>query len=273
MTEYRNLRIDRADHVAEVVLDRPHKLNALTFDMFDQMRRAFTELDGDDDVRVVILRGEGRMFTAGLDLISSMSALAPGDDSNSPNQNSRKLYRLIKDLQAGVSAMADCSKPVIAAVHDRCIGGGVDFISGCDIRVCSAEATFSVFETKLAIVADVGTLQRLSGVVGPGAAREMAFTGRTIDADQALRWGLVNHVYPDPDALLVGARALAAEIAANSPLAVQGAKRVMNYSDVHGVEAGLEFVAQWNTAFIHTDDLAEALTASMTTRPGNFTGK
>ncbi len=273
MSEYKHLLIERHDHIAEVVLNRPHKLNALTFDLFDQLRRAFAELDADADVRVVILRGAGRMFTAGLDLVSSMSALAPGDDSESPNERAQRLYQLIKDLQAGVNAIADCRKPVIAAVHDQCIGGGVDIITACDIRVCSADAAFSVFETKLAIVADVGTLQRLTGVVGKGMAREMAFTGRKVGADEALRCGLVNHVHADADALLEGARALAAEIAANSPLAVQGAKRVMSYSDAHGVEAGLEFVAQWNTAFLHSHDLAEALTAWMEKRPGNYQGR
>lgn len=269
---YPDIRIERDGPIAEVVLARSHKLNALTLSMFQQVRRAFEELDADDSVRGVILRGEGRMFTAGLDLIAAVSMLQFNEEGDSPATKSRKLYELIKDLQSTTGAIAACRHPVIAAVHGKCIGGGVDFITACDMRVCSAEATFSVFETRLAIVADVGTLQRLNGIVGKGIAREMAFTGADMGADRALSVGLVNAVHPDPDAMLAGARALAAEIARNSPVAVRGTKRVMDYSDQHGVAAGLEFVAQWNTAFLHSHDLAEALGAFLEKRPGVFKG-
>jgi enoyl-CoA hydratase len=267
------IRVDRDGHVAEVVLARPEKRNALTFDMFDQIGAAFAELDADDSVRAVILRAEGPMFCAGLDLIGSAAALMSGEEGESPAQKSRRLYDLIKRLQKSVTAIAQCRQPVIAAVHDQCLGGGVDLITACDMRVCSADARFSVFETRVAIVADVGTLQRLTGVVGKGMAREMAFTGRKIAADRALNCNLVNEVFDDHDACLQGARALAGEIAANSPLAVQGTKRVMDYSDEHNTSDGLEFVAQWNTAFLQSHDLAEALGAFMERRPGNYTGK
>ncbi len=269
---YDDLRVERDGHVAEVVLDRPNKLNAVTLGMFHELRRAFEELDADDDVRAVILRGEGRMFTAGLDLIAGMAMLQFNDPGDSPATRSRKLYELIKDLQRTTNAIAACRHPTVAAVHGRCLGAGVDFITACDMRVCSADATFSVFETRIALVADVGTLQRLTGIVGKGVAREMAFTGRYVDADRALRTGLVNEVHEDHEALLAGARALAGEVAANSPLAVRGTKRVMDYTDEHGVAAGLEFVAQWNTAFLHSHDLAEAMTAWLEKRPGDYTG-
>lgn len=269
---FEDLRIERSDHVAEVVLDRPHKLNAITLSIFHQLRAAFEQLDADDGVRAVILRGEGRMFTAGLDLVAAMGMLQFNDAGDSPATRSRKLYELIKDLQRTTNAIAACRHPVIAAVHGRCLGAGVDFITACDMRVCSADATFSVFETRIALVADVGTLQRLTGIVGKGVAREMALTGRYVDAERALRTGLVNEVHADPEAMLAGARALAADVAANSPLAVRGTKRVMDHSDAHGVAAGLEFVAQWNTAFLHSHDLAEAMTAFLEKRPGNYTG-
>lgn len=269
---YDDLRIERSGHVAEVVLDRPGKLNAVTLSMFHQLRRAFEALDADDEVRAVILRGEGRMFTAGLDLVAAMGMLQFNDPGDSPATRARKLYELIKDLQRTTNAIASCRHPTIGAAHGRCLGAGVDFTTACDMRVCSADATFSVFETRIALVADVGTLQRLAGIVGKGVAREMAFTGRYVDADRALRTGLVNEVHPDADAMLAGARALAADIAANSPLAVRGTKRVMDYTDEHGVAAGLEFVAQWNTAFLHSHDLAEAMTAFLEKRPGDYTG-
>ncbi len=270
MTSPTDVRIERDGAIAEVVFDRPNKLNALTLSMFHQIRDAFVELDRDESVRVIVVRAEGRMFTAGLDLVAAMGLLS--SDGGSPAAKSRALYEVIKDLQDCINAIARCRQPIIAAVHDQCLGGGIDIITACDIRLCTADARFSVLETKVAIVADLGTLQRLTPVVGKGMAREMAFTGRKIAADRALRCGLVNDVFGDRDALLAGARALAAEIASNSPLAVQGTKRVMDYSDEHSVEEGLEFVAQWNTSFLHSNDLAEAISAFMEKRAGNFTG-
>jgi enoyl-CoA hydratase len=175
-------------------------------------------------------------------------------------------------LQASVTAVADCPVPVIAAVHGWCIGGGVDLIAACDIRLASAEAQFSVREAKIAIVADIGSLQRLPAIIGKGHVAELAYTGTDISADRAAAIGLVNHVSPDADAVLVDARAMAAEIAANSPLAVQGTKAVLVAGEDQTVAEGLDYVATWNAAFLSSDDLTEAMTAFMEKRPGNFTG-
>jgi enoyl-CoA hydratase len=162
--------------------------------------------------------------------------------------------------------------PVVAAVQGWCIGGGVDLIAACDIRLASAEAQFSVREAKIAIVADVGSLQRLPAIIGKGHVAELAYTGKDIDAARAVAIGLVNHVSADPDAVLADARAMAAEIAANSPLAVQGTKAVLAAGENLSVAEGLDYVATWNAAFLASDDLVEAMTAFMEKRPGNFTG-
>jgi len=277
--DYTTIRIDRRGPVAEVVLDRPDKLNAMPFDLFYEFRDAFAEIDRDDEIRAVVVWAEGRMFTAGLDLKAAVGLFAPAGDGAEGNgsggssaSRNLELYRTIKELQACFTAIEQCRKPVIAAVHGKCIGGGIDLITACDIRVCSADASFSIFETKIAIVADVGTLQRITNIVGKGMAREMGFTGNFITSDRALRAGLVNDVYEDKDALLVGARELADEIAANSPLAVQGTKMVLNYSDEHSTDEGLEYVAQWNSAFLRTNDLIEAMSAFMEKRPADFKG-
>jgi enoyl-CoA hydratase len=182
------------------------------------------------------------------------------------------LYREIRLLQDCFTAIERCRKPVIAAVHSKCIGGGIDLITACDIRLCSADATFAIYETKIAIVADVGTLQRITPIVGKGMAREMAYTGNFLPADRALGCGLVNQVYRDKDTLLAGARALAEDIAANSPLAVQGTKVVLNYSDEHTTEEGLEHVAQWNSSFLLRNDVPEAIPAFIETRRPDFKG-
>lgn len=261
--------------IAEVILDRPEKLNAMEPRFFHEIRQAFERVDEDDAIRVAILRAEGKHFTAGLDLMAAATGvLQPDPDAaTSPVTANTRLYRVIRDWQAGISAAERCRKPVIAAIHGYCIGGGVDLTTACDIRLCTADATFAIQETKLALVADIGTLQRITGIVGKGIARELAYTGKQIDAERAERCGLVNTVYPDQESLLAGARAMAEEIAANSPLAVQGTKQVLQYSEEHSIEEGLEHVAQWNASYLHSQDLKEAMTAFMEKRPPVFTGR
>jgi len=274
-SDYSTIRIDRSGQRAEVVLNNPDKLNAMPIRFFYEIRDAFGKLDEDETVRAVVLWAEGRMFTAGLDLKSAMGTVLGGDGNGSSSsrvtQNLR-LYKTIKDLQGCFSALQSCRKPVIAAVHGKCIGGGVDLVTACDLRVCTRDASFSIYETKIAIVADVGTLQRITPIVGKGMAREMALSGRFIGSDRALQCGLVNQVYADKDAMLAGARELADEIAANSPLAVQGTKAVLNYSDEHTTEEGLEYVAQWNSSFFMSNDVGEAIAAFLEKRPPAFKG-
>ncbi len=272
---FTTIRLDRdGGPVAEIVLNRPDQLNSMTPEFFEEIGRAMKIIGDDPTLRAAVLWAEGRLFTAGLDLKAAMATLLtnkPG--ANSKARSNLDLLEHIKQLQKYFSAIESCPKPVIAAIHGHCIGGGVDLTTACDIRVCTADATFSIQETKIAIVADLGTLQRISRVVGRGIAREMAFTGRRLSAQRALRCGLVNEVYPDKESLLAGARELAKEIAANSPLAVQGTKTVLNYSEEHTIEEGLDFVAQWNASFLHSHDLTEAVTAFLQKRPPVFKGE
>jgi len=259
------------------VLANPGGLNAMKRSFFFEIRRAFEEIAADRSVRVAVLWAEGRLFTAGLDLKEAMSGVLGGNAGGngataSAATRNQRLYREIRTLQDCFSEIERCPKPVIAAIHGKCIGGGVDLVTACDIRLCSADASFSIYETKIAIVADVGTLQRITPIVGKGIAREMAYTGRFLGAERALSSGLVNSVYPDKDALLTAARELADEIAANSPLAVQGAKTVLNYSEQHTIEEGLDHVAQWNAASIMSNDLAEAVSAFVEKRQPEFKG-
>jgi enoyl-CoA hydratase len=272
---FETIRIDREGAIAEVVLARPEKLNAMSRAFFFEIRRAFEELDAQPDVRAIVLWAEGRHFTAGLDLKEAMGGVLGGNgaraDASAATRN-LGLYKEIRLLQDCFTAIERCRKPVIAAIHSKCIGGGLDLITACDFRLCSADASFAIYETKIAIVADVGTLQRITPIVGKGMAREMAYTGDFLPAERALRCGLVNEVYPDKDALLAAARRIAADIAANSPLAVQGTKAVLNYSDEHSVEEGLEYVAQWNSSFLMSNDVTEAITAFIEKRRPDFKG-
>ena len=185
----------------------------------------------------------------------------------------RRLLETITRLQGSITAVARCPKPVVAAVHGYCLGGGIDLITACDVRLAAADAVFSIRETRIAIVADVGTLQRLPGIVGRGHVAELAFTGKDVTAARAQEIGLVNAVLPDADAVQAAAREMAAEIAANSPLAVQGTKAVLRASAGRSVEEGLDYVAVWNSAFFQSNDLGEAMTAFVEKRPPRFRGE
>jgi enoyl-CoA hydratase len=272
-----SLSIERDGGVAVLWLDRPEKLNALHRPLWDSIPAAVAHLDADTTVRVIVLAGRGKAFCAGIDLMDHAAALAGGGaisgKGESPVGKRRALYDDVRRYQRTCSSFADTNKPVIAAVHGACIGAGMDLITACDIRLCSADAKFSVRETKIAMVADVGTLQRLPRVIGDGPARELIFTGGDIDAPRALQIGLVNDVLADHDALYARARQLAHEIAANSPLAVQGSKQVLGFAARREVDAALDYVALWNSAFLHSDDLTEAMMAFMQRRKPVFRGQ
>jgi enoyl-CoA hydratase len=269
------LTIEVGGHVATLWLDRPNKRNAMGPDFWADLPVAMAALGADSNVRAVVLAAKGPHFSVGLDLTAMPGITGPGDaDGARPSVAARAAHarREIVRLQASISSVAECPVPVIAAIHGWCIGGGVDLISACDIRLASAEAQFSVREAKIAIVADVGSLQRLPAIIGKGHVAELAYTGKDISAARALAIGLVNDVSADADAVLAAARAMAAEIAGNSPLAVQGTKAVLAAGEGRSVAEGLDYVATWNAAFLSSDDLMEAMAAFMEKRPGTFTG-
>jgi enoyl-CoA hydratase len=263
------LSVESADFVTTVTLLRP----TMTPAFFRECGEVFRHIGRDPDVRAVVLRSSAKAFTYGLDLAAAFADLGPTLTGGGMAAQRTNLLHLIRQLQESFTAIAECPVPVIAAVHHWCIGGGIDLISACDVRVCSQDARFSVRETKIAIVADLGTLQRLPLVVGKGAARELCFTGKDIDADRALQIGLVNHVATDRDAALAYAKEMAAEIAANPPLTVRGVKAVMDYGEGKSVADGLEYVAAWNSAFLASEDLGEAIAAFAGKRTPNFKGR
>jgi enoyl-CoA hydratase len=267
------LSIEQEDHIATVWLDRPEAMNAMGPDFFADLPRVMKALGDDASVRCVILAARGKAFSAGLDLKTmGMEVLQPDMDA-SPVENRSALLDKIRYMQDAITAVDACSKPVIAAVHGVCIGGGVDLATACDIRLAARDASFSIRETRLAMVADLGTLQRLPQIIGEGHMAELVYTGKDISAERAAAIGLVNHTYETPDDLHAAAREMAETIAANSPLAVQGSKSVLRAGRTQSVEEGLEHVALWNAAFLQSDDLAEAVTAFMQKREPSFEGK
>ncbi len=276
------LSIEIDGPVATLWLDRPEKRNAMGPAFWDDLPKAMAAIGADPELRAVVIAAKGPHFSVGLDLVAMAGLIGPGtegDGARSSAAGSSSAARAkaaraqIVRLQASVTSVAACPLPVIAAVHGVCIGGGVDLIAACDIRLASADATFSVREAKVAIVADIGSLQRLPRIIGGGHVSELAFTGKDISAARAESIGLVNEVSADPRQVLADARAMAAEIAANSPLAVQGTKAILAAGDGRTISEGLDYVATWNAGFLASDDLVEAMTAFVEKRPPVFTGR
>jgi enoyl-CoA hydratase/carnithine racemase len=270
---YESVTVDIEDHVAQVTLVGPGKGNAMGPAFWSELPVVFTELDADPDVRAIVLTGSGKNFSYGLDLPAMGDTLSPMLADGALARPRADFHARLKRMQHSITAVADCRTPTIASVQGWCIGGGVDLISAVDIRYASADAKFSVREVKLAIVADVGSLARLPLILNDGHLRELALTGKDIDAARAEKIGLVNDVFDDAEASLAAAHRTAAEIAANPPLVVQGVKDVLDEQRTAAVSASLRYVAAWNSAFLPSKDLTEGIQAMFEKRAPDFTGQ
>lgn len=261
-------RIEKDGHIAWLILNRPEKRNTMGFPFYEGLIHYFDAFDRDPDVRVVVIRAEGKSFTAGTDLEDL------GSLYKQMTASEREDLRLkILGAQEGINSIERCRKPVIAAVHGHCLGGGVDLLCACDIRIAAADAVFGVREVRVAFIADIGTLQRLPHIIGDGWFRELALTGRDFDAEEALKMRFITRICGDRDELLAEAKKIAQQIASCSPLAIQGTKDVILYSRDNGVYPGLEYVAQKNSALIPSEDMLEALAAFMEKRLPVFKGR
>lgn len=267
--EFTTLAITLVDNIADVRLNRPDKSNAMNEAMWQEVRLAFEWVDATPEARVAILSGEGKNFCAGIDL--AMLGSIQQQTAHADGARSREmLRRLILDLQDCLSSIERCRKPVLAAIQGACVGGALDLVTCCDMRYAAPDAVFSIKEIDLGMVADVGTLQRLPRLIGEGMARELAYTGRSVDADEAEKLGLINFKFGDFSRLTVGVREIAQTIAAKSPLAVRGSKEVLNFSRDHSVADGLNYVAGWNAAMLLSADLGECIAAQREKRRPNF---
>ncbi|KAL0972987.1 hypothetical protein UPYG_G00197350 [Umbra pygmaea] len=252
-----------APSVTHVELHRPEKRNAMNKAFWREMVECFTQIAGDPECRVVVFSGAGKVFTAGIDLMDLASdILQPtGDDMARRSWNIR---HMIAKYQETFTVIEKCPKPVVVAVQGPCIGGGVDLITACDIRLCTQDAWFQVKEVDIGLAADVGTLQRLPKVIGSRSlVNELALTARKMYADEAKDSGLVSRVFQDKEAMMAGALEMAGEIAGRSPVAVQGTKINLIYSRDHSVAEGLEYMATWNMSMLQTDDVMKSATAAM----------
>lgn len=265
--ERETLTLTSENGIAHVQLIRGEALNTMTPAFWEDMIAAFEAIEDDAAVRAVVLSSTGRHFTAGLDLKSATGL--DGGNADGPRR-SAAFIRHLKRLQHAFTVIDECRVPVIAAIQGGCIGGGVDMVTACDMRVCSEDAFFTIQEINIGIVADVGTLQRAPYLIPHGILRELAYTGRRVAAEEAARYGLVNRVAADHDAAVAAAFNMAREIAAKSPVAIMGIKRVLNVGRGQTVAEGLDYVGVWNAAFLGGDDLKEAVSAHMQKREANF---
>ncbi|KAF4531873.1 hypothetical protein B566_EDAN000902 [Ephemera danica] len=252
-------------YVYHVQLNRPKQLNAMNKKMWFEIGKCFDTLASKDDCRSIVLSGVGKIFCAGIDLKDMGgigAALAEKDDVA---RRCKILDEMIRNYQNYISALERCNKPVIAAVHNACVGGALDLISAADIRYCSEDAWFQIKEVDLGMAADVGTLQRFPKVIGnQSLVNELCLTARKFEAKEAKDCGFVGQVFKSHDSLMEGAFTIAEQIAAKSPVAVQGTKRNLVFSREHTTQEGLDHIRAWNMTMLQSEDFMNAAMALAT---------
>ena len=255
-------------HVAHLKMNRPQKANGMTPEFWSELPRLTREIEQDTNIRAMVISGNGKHFTGGMDL----AAFASITDmmKSEPGRSAYELRQLILKLQDTFNALEEARFPVIAAIHGACIGGGIDMISACDIRIASEDAWFSIEEINIGMTADVGTLQRLPTLIAPGIVKELAYTGRKFSAEEALQWGFVNRICKDQQSVVTAALEMAKEIATKSPLAISGIKKAVDYSRDHSVSDSLDQIATWNGGMLRAEDLMSAMQAKMAKKEAVF---
>ena len=270
--KYKCFDLNVSENIANLIFSRPDELNTMSRDFWVELGDVLDEINRNSDIRVVVMSSTGKHFCAGMDLNAFSNGVDNIPDNKKPD-NARvgeAIYRVAKELQEYISTLEKIRVPVIAAIQGGCIGGAVDLVTACDIRLASNDAFFCIQEVNIGMAADVGTLQRLPRIIPDSKMRELAYTGRRMYADEAKETGLVSDTYDSQDKMLEEASSLAKEIASKSPVAIYGLKAVMNYSRDHSVKDGLEYNALWSGAMLSQKDMTEAMTAKMEKREASF---
>lgn len=264
------------DAIAHIRLNRPEKRNSMIRAFWKELPEIVEEIDAGALARVIVISSTGPHFTSGLDISAfGSSEIAGAADDDEARAHARRVhgqtfYQNVLAMQNAFTALENCRIPVLAAIQGGCIGGGVDLVTACDMRYCTEDAFFTIYETKIGMTADVGTFPRIVKIINEGIVREMAYTGRRVHAAEAREIGLVNRVFPDHASLLEGVMEIAREIAANAPLAVAGCKRIINYARDHSTADTLDYIAIWNASMLQVEEIMEAMAANAEKRPGHF---
>ncbi|PZC72804.1 delta(3,5)-Delta(2,4)-dienoyl-CoA isomerase, mitochondrial [Helicoverpa armigera] len=255
-------------HVFHVELNRPKKSNAFSRTMWQEITNCFNTLSLIPQCRVIVLSGQGKHFTGGIELQSLVQLAAEADELEDVARKARFHYNFIKYAQDTITSLETCVKPVIAVTHNACIGAGVNLITAADMRYCTEDAWFSVREVDVGLAPDVGTLQRLPKIIGNASvARELCFTGRNFDAKEAKEIGLVSQVFPDRDTAIQKVLEIAENIASKSPVAVQTTKINLVYSQSRPNDDGLLHVRLLNSVNNQGEDLTKSAIAQATKSP------
>ena len=252
--------------VATLTLSRPEKRNALSAPFWEQFPDAVEAIDAGGETRAIVIASTGPHFSAGIDLAAFSGVM--GEDHGAAQ--GLDFVHKVGRMQRTFSALEAARVPVLAAIQGGCIGAGVDMATACDLRLCTEDAYFTIYEIEIGMTADVGTFPRILNLLPEGIVRELAYTGRRMHAEEAARYGLVNRVLPDRDACVAAAQDLAAEIAAKAPLAVHGCKRAITYGRDHTTQEALDWVGLWNASMLRQSELMAAMGAKRTGEPAAF---
>lgn len=267
---YKTLKLSIENHIAHVQLCRPGKLNTLIMEFWQEMVDVFAEIEQTAEARVVVISSEGKHFTAGLDLNAFGGLAAEMQSAKDPARIREQMRNNVREMQESFTVIEKCRLPVLVAIQGGCIGGGVDLVTATDMRYCTQDAFFCIQEINIGMTADVGTLQRLPHLIPSGIARDLAYTGRRMLAEEARDVGLVNEVFDTQDAMLDKVLQIAATIASKSPLAVHGTKEMLNYTRDHSVDDALNYMAVWQSGMFFSNDLFEAAAANAQKREPVF---
>lgn len=251
--------------IFEIILNRPEKRNAFNTELIAEFDTAVTAANKAKGVRAVLIRGEGKAFSAGID-VSNLLGLA---DQYGPHWQQR-MRRITDDYQAVFTRLERLELPTIALLHGYCLGLAMELALACDIRLAAAGTSLGLPETRLGIIPDVGGTTRLVRLVGPGRAKELIFTGKQITAEQAAAWGIVNHVVPE-DALMAKGESLVEEISLAAPLAVGMAKRVID--GLSDIDRGLMLEGWAQSQLMSSEDFLEGAQSFMMRRTPEWKGK
>lgn len=270
---YQSFDLSIENQIAHITLNRPDKRNALAANFWAELPKAVRDIDENAKARVIVISSTGPIFCAGIDISMLAGGVIKGDgdsnDKNHPTYGAAFLTK-VKYLQDTFTSLERCRIPVLVAVQGGCYGAGVDMITAADMRYCTEDAFFTITEIDVGMTADVGTFPRILNHLPEGIAREMAYTGRKMDANEAKSHGLVNAVYKEQNEMLAGVMGIAATIASKSPLAVMGCKKSITYGRDHNTEDALDQIAIWNASFLNPAEMMEAMQARAQKRPGNF---
>lgn len=268
MTDYECFSVTVSDKIAHIQLNRGSALNTMLASFWNDLPKIIWELSNAGEARVIVLSSTGKHFCAGMDfsVFASFGAMTDGEAGRA--NMARAL--LVRALQANLSSLEHARMPVLAAIQGGCIGGAVDLVCAADMRFATEDAYFKVEETNIGMAADVGTLQRLPKLIPDGIARELVYTGRKWSAAEAERWGFVNQVFPDQEAMIAGVFEIAAEIARKSPLTIWGTKEAMVHARDHGVADGLDRMSLWQSGALQPHDLMESFGAKSAKRQAEY---